>query len=88
MNLVNNYQLRTTTRWTFTNHPDWCDAPEYSVLSVRVERITYLNGEILSRKTIESQDMVLRTLSKESMAAEACLRMNSIDIDEEVYVGF
>lgn len=87
-NLVNNYQLKSFTRWVYTNHEDWCENPEYSVLSVRVERVTTINREIISVKTIEHQDHVLRIGSKESMAAEAFLRMNSIDIDEEVYVGF
>lgn len=87
-NLVNNFQLKSFTRWVYTNHLDWCDDPEYSVLSVRVERITTINGETISVKTIEHQDHVLRIGSKESMAAEAFLRMSSIDIDEEVYVGF
>lgn len=87
-NLVNNFQLKSFTRWVYTNHPDWCDDPKFSVLSVKVERITTLNNEIISKKVIESQDHVLRKLSKESMAAEAFLRMSSINIDEEVYVGF
>ena len=87
-NIARNYQLKSFTKWVFTNHPDWCDDPEFSVLSVKVERITTLNNEIISKKVIESQDHVLRKLSKESMAAAACLRMNSICIDEEVYVGF
>jgi len=88
MNLVNHFNLKSIVRWTYTNHPNWCENPEYSVFSVKVERITYLNGEVLSIKTIESQDHVLRIGSKESMAAEAFLRMNNIRIDEEVYVGF
>ena len=88
MNLINNYQLKSFTRWVYTNHEDWCDDRDHTVLSVKVERITTLNGEVISAKTIEHQDHVLRIGSKESMAAEACLRMNSIDIDEEVYVGF
>ena len=87
-NLRNNYQLKSFTRWTYVNHEDWCDDGEYSVLSVRVERVTTLNGEVISAKTLESQDHVLRISAPESMAAEACLKMNSIDIDEEVYVGF
>lgn len=87
-NLVNNFQLKSFTRWVYTNHEDWCDAKDHTVLSVKVERITYLNGEVLSVKTIESQDHVLRIGSKESMAAEAYLKMNNIHIDEEVYVGF
>lgn len=88
MNLVNNYQLKSFTRWIYTNHEDWCENPEYSVLNVRVERVTTINGETISVKTIEHQDHVLRIGSKESMAAEAFLRMSSIHIDEEVYVGF
>lgn len=88
MNLVKNYSLRSITRWVYINHPDWCDDPEFSVLSVKVERITYLNGEVLSKEIIESQDHVLKVLSKESMAAAAYLRMSSANIDEEVYVGF
>jgi hypothetical protein len=88
MNLVNHFNLKSIVRWTYTNHPNWCENPEYSVFSVKVERITYLNGEVLSIKTIESQDHVLRIGSKESMAAEAFLRMNNIRINEEVYVGF
>lgn len=87
MNLTKHFNLKSITRWVYINHPDWCD-DEYSVVTVKVERITYLNGEVLSVKTIESQDHVLRIGSKESMAAEACLKMNSIHIDEEVYVGF
>ena len=70
------------------NHPEWCDDPDYTVLSVLVERVTILNGEILNKKVIERQDHVLRILSKESMAAEAACRMVSHYIDEEVYVGF
>ena len=88
MNLVNNYQLKSFTRWVYTNHEDWCDDRDHTVLSVRVERVTTLNGEVISVKTLESQDHVLRISAPESMAAEACLRMNSIGIDEEVYVGF
>lgn len=87
-NIAKHFQLTSFTRWTYTNHEDWCDDPIHSVLNVRVERITVFNGEVISRKLIESQDHVLRIGSKESMAAEAFLRMNSIDIDEEVYVGF
>lgn len=87
-NIARNYQLKSFTKWVFTNHEDWCDAKDHTVLSVKVERITYLNGEVLSVKTIESQDHVLRIGSKESMAAEAYLRMSSTNIDEEVYVGF
>lgn len=87
-NIAKHFQLTSFTRWTYTNHEDWCDDPNCSVVSVRVERITYLNGEILSKRVIERQDHVLRILSKESMAAEAFLRMSSINIDEEVYVGF
>lgn len=88
MNMVKSYNLKSVTRWTYTCHPEWCDDPDYAVLSVIVKRITYLNGEILSAKTIEHQDHVLRIGSKESMAAEACLKMVSRYIDEEVYVGF
>jgi len=88
-NMVKNYNLKSVTRWVFTNHEDWCENPEYSVFSVKVERITYLNGEVLSIKTIEAQDHVLRISTKEDMAAAAYLRMSSsADIDEEVYVGF
>ena len=87
-NIARNYQLKSFTKWVFTNHPEWCDDSNYAVLSVKVERITSLNGEIISAKTIEHQDHVLKIGSKESMAAEACLRMNSINIDEEVYIGF
>lgn len=87
-NLVKNFNLKSTTRWVYINHPEWCDDPNHAVLSVKVERITTLNNEIISKKVIESQDMVLRALSKESMAAEAYCRMNSTLIDEEVYVGF
>lgn len=87
-NLVKNFNLKSTTRWVYINHPEWCDDPDYAVLSVIVKRITYLNGEILSAKTIEHQDHVLRIGSKESMAAEACLKMVSRYMDEEVYVGF
>ena len=88
MNLINNYQLKSFTRWVYTNHEDWCDDRDHTVLSVRVERVTTLNGEVISAKTLENQDHVLRISAPESMAAEACLKMNSIDIDEEVYVGF
>jgi hypothetical protein len=87
-NLVNNFQLKSYTRWVYTNHPDWCDDPEFSVLNVKVERITTLNNEIISKKVIESQDHVLRISAPESMAAEACLKMNSTYMDKEVYVGF
>lgn len=87
-NLAKHFNVKSITRWVFVNHPDWCDNTDYSVVSVVVERITYLNGEILSKRVIEKQDHVLRILSKESMAAEACLKMNSTYIDEEVYVGF
>ena len=87
-NIARNYQLKSFTKWVFTNHPEWCDDPDYTVLSVLVERVTILNGEILNKKVIERQDHVLRILSKESMAAEACCRMSSTFIDEEVYVGF
>ena len=88
MNLAKNFNLKSITKWTFVNHEDWVDDSNNTVLSVKVERITYLNGEVLSRKTIESQDHVLRICSKESMAAEAACRMASIYMDEEVYVGF
>ena len=88
MNLAKNYSLKSITRWTYVNHKDWCDNPEYSVLSVKVERLTMLNNEVIIKKVIESQDHVLRVSTKECMAAAACLRMNSIYIDEEVYVGF
>lgn len=88
MNIAKNYNLKSFTRWTYVNHEDWCDDRDHTVLSVKVERITLLNGEILSKRIIESQDHVLKICSKESMAAEAFLRMNSIHIDEEVYVGF
>lgn len=88
MNMVKNYNLKSFTRWTFVNHPEWCDDDEYSVLSVTVERITTLNGEILSKKIIERQDHVLNISTPESMAAEACLKMVSRYMDEEVYVGF
>lgn len=87
-NIAKHYQLKNFTRWIYTNHEDWCENPEYSVLNVRVERVTTLNGETLSVKTLENQDHVLRISAPESMAAAACLRMNSIRIDEEVYVGF
>lgn len=87
-NIAKHFQLTSFTRWTYTNHEDWCDDPECSVLNVKVERITYLNGEILSKRVIESQDHVLRISTKEDMAALAYLRMNSINIDEEVYIGF
>lgn len=87
-NLVKNFNLKSTTRWVYINHPEWCDDNEYSVVRVLVKRITTLNGEVISDKLIESQDHVMRILAKESMAAEACLRMNSIHMDEEVYVGF
>lgn len=87
-NMVKNYSLKTITRWTYVNHEDWCDAKDHTVLSVKVERITYLNSEVLSKEIIESQDHVVNVSTPESMAAEACLKMSSIDIDEEVYVGF
>lgn len=87
-NLRNNYQLKSFTRWTYTNHEDWCDDGEHGVISVKVERVTTLNGEVISKETIERQDHVLNLSTPESMAAEACLKMNSIEIDEEVYVGF
>lgn len=88
MNMVKNYNLKSFTRWTYVNHEDWCDDKDHTVLSVKVERITLLNGEILSKRIIESQDHVLRLSTKEDMAALAYLRMNSHCIDEEVYVGF
>lgn len=87
-NIAKHYQLKSITKWTYTCHPEWCDDSNYAVLSVKVERITFLNGEVLSGKTIESQDHVLRISTKEDMAALAYLRMNSHCIDEEVYVGF
>lgn len=86
--MIKNYNLKSVTRWTYTCHPEWCDDPNHAVVSVSVERITYLNGEIISKRIIERQDHVVRSSVKESMAAEACLKMNSICIDEEVYVGF
>lgn len=88
MNLAKNYNLTSSTRWTYINHSDWSDDPEYSVVTVIVERITMLNGEVLSKKTIERQDHVLNLSTPECMAAAAYLRMNSIHIDEEVYVEF
>lgn len=88
MNLVKHFNLKSITRWVYINHKDWCDDSEYSVVTVKVERITYLNGEVISSKVIESQDHVIRSSVKESMAAEACLKMCSRYIDEEVYVGF
>ena len=88
MNITKYYNLKSITRWVFINHPEWCDDENNTVLSVIVERITMLNGEVLNKRTIESQDMVLRALSKESMAAEACCKMNSRYMDEEVYIGF
>lgn len=88
MNIAKNFNLKSITRWTFVNHEDWCDDKDHTVLSVKVERITSLNGEILSKRVIESQDHVLRISPKEDMAALAYLRMNSRYIDEEVYVGF
>lgn len=87
-NIAKHFQLTSFTRWTYTNHEDWCDDPIHSVLNVRVERITVFNGEVISKETIESQDHVVNVSTPESMAAEACLRMSSIHIDEEVYVGF
>lgn len=87
-NLSKHYNLKSITRWTYTNHEDWCDDPKYSVLNVLVERITLLNGEVLSKRTIERQDHVINISTKECMAAEACIRMASIYMDEEVYVGF
>ena len=88
MNMVKNYNLKSFTKWTYVNHPEWCDDANHTVLSVKVERITTLNGEVLSVKMIESQDHVLKVSSKEDMAALAYLRMSSHYIDEEVYVGF
>lgn len=88
MNITKNFNLKSITRWTFVNHPEWCDDPNHTVVSVSVERVTILNGEVLSKRTIERQDHVLRILSKESMAAEAACRMVSRYMDEEVYVGF
>ena len=88
MNMVKNYNLKSFTKWIFINHPEWCDDNKYSVVRVMVKRVTTLNGEVISERLIESQDHVLRILSKESMAAEAYCRMNSINIDKEVYVGF
>lgn len=86
MNLAKFYNLKSITRWTYINHPDWAD--DGCVVTVIVERITTLNGEIISKRVIESQDHVLRVSTKECMAAAACIRMRSIYIDEEVYVGF
>lgn len=88
MNLVKHFNLKSITRWVYINHPDWCDHDDYTVLSVIVERLTMLNGEVIIRKVLERQDHVIKVMSKESMAAEACLKMSSINIDEEVYVGF
>lgn len=88
MNMVRNYNLKSFTRWVYTNHSDWCDDPAHSVVSVKVERVTTLNGEVISQETIESQDHVLRVSTAEDMAAAAYLRMSSTSIDEEVYVGF
>lgn len=87
-NIARNYKLNSFTRWVYINHPDWCDHDDYTVLSVIVERLTMLNGEVIIRKVLERQDHVIKVMSKESMAAEACLKMSSINIDEEVYVGF
>jgi len=88
-NLAKHFNVKSITRWSFVNHPDWCDDPNCSVVSVKVERVTTLNGEVISKKTIESQDMVLRVSTAEDMAAAAYLRMSSsADMDEEVYVGF
>lgn len=87
-NLAKNYNLRSVTRWVYINHPEWAD-DDRSVVTVIVERVTTLNGEIISKKALERQDHVLRLSAAEDMAAEAYLRMNSTnDIDEEVYVGF
>ena len=87
-NFAKNFNLKSITRWTYTCHPEWCDDSNYAVLSVKVERITFLNGEVLSRKVIERQDHVMRISTKEDMAALAYLIMSSHYIDEEVYVGF
>lgn len=87
-NMAKNYSLKSITRWVYINHKDWCDDSEYSIVTVKVERITYLNGEMISSKVIERQDHVVNASTPECMVAEACLRMNSIHIDEEVYVGF
>ena len=88
MNITKNYNLKSFTKWIFVNHPEWCEDSNYSVVRVLVKKVTTLNDEIISEKVIEKQDHVLKVLSKESMAAEACLRMNSFCIDEEVYVPF
>lgn len=87
-NMARNYSLKSFTKWVYTNHPDWCDDPAHSVVSVKVKRVTTLNGEVISSRLIESQDHVLRLSTKEDMAALAYLRMSSHYIDEEVYVGF
>ncbi len=87
-NIAKNYQLKSFTRWVFTNHEDWCDDKNHTVLSVVVERVTTLNSEVISKEIIERQDHVLNLSTPESMAAEACLRMVSTYMDEEVYVGF
>lgn len=88
MNTAKNYNLKSFTKWIFVNHPEWCEDSNYSVVSVLVKRVTTLNGEVILSKVIESQDMVLKVSSAECMAAEACLKMCSRCIDEEVYVGF
>lgn len=88
MNMVKNYNLKSFTKWTYVNHPEWCDDANHTVLSVKVERITTLNGEIIKKSVIERQDHVLNLSTPECMAAEACLKMVSHYIDEEVYVGF
>lgn len=87
-NLAKHYNLNSITRWTYINHPDWCDDDEYGVITVIVERVTTLNGDIISKKVIERQDHVLNLSTKECMAAAACLRMHSIFIDEEIFIGF
>lgn len=88
MNLAKHFNLKSIVRWTYVNHEDWSDNPEYGVITVIVEHITTINGEIISKETIERQDHVLNLATPESMAAAAYLRMNSTHIDEEVYVGF
>lgn len=89
MNLAKHFNLKSIIRWTYVNHSNWSDNPEYSVITVIVERVTTLNGEVISSKIIERQDHVVNVSTAECMAAAAYLRMNSINnIDEEVYVGF
>lgn len=87
-NIAKHFQLNSITRWIFVNHEDWVDDSNYTVLSVTVERITTLNGEVIKKNIIERQDHVLNVSTKEDMAALAYLRMNSHYMDEEVYVGF